>query len=255
MSTEITAFDYGQLDAPVAEFLRTKERNMRDIVGKAYTDLGRELKEAQDALARQGSKYDGVFERWYTQIGWKKEQVYRMIRRYNLVTNCDEVSRQLLEDIPVSLAYEIAAPSADSTEAKRTAKAAVLNGDITTLREYRAMVERYEAERERAEKAEEQARKYAEDYEVVRDTLESMTQSYEGHVPNELEVAQVAARFSESVRTIVGEFSYLEHYVTEFKYAKEAVRREYQTSLDALYDFVDKLSGALGKSDVTIIDI
>lgn len=102
---------------------------MREIVGKAYTELGRELKEAQDELRRRGSKYEGVFERWYTTIGWKKEQVYRLIRRYNLVTNCDEVQSEILEDLPVSLTYEIAKPSADSTQAKTQAKAEVLAGD------------------------------------------------------------------------------------------------------------------------------
>lgn len=34
---------------------------MREIVGKTYTELGRELKEAQDTLS---SNRNGVFEKW-----------------------------------------------------------------------------------------------------------------------------------------------------------------------------------------------
>ncbi|MHA2853396.1 hypothetical protein ACXZ7E_05390 [Paenibacillus lautus] len=109
--------------ATTADFLRTKERNMREIVGKAYTELGRELKEAQEALTGT-NQYDGMFERWYTSIGFKRAKVYALIDRYKLLLRNSE-DRQLLEDLPVSLSYEIAAPSADSTEPKRQAKAAV----------------------------------------------------------------------------------------------------------------------------------
>ena len=116
-----------QLDGKTADFLRTKERNMREIVGRAYTELGRELKEAQDALANH-NKYEGVFEKWYNAIGFKRDAVYRLIRRYDVIANCEDMSqRELLEDLPVSLSYEIAAPSAESTEPKRQAKRAVLN--------------------------------------------------------------------------------------------------------------------------------
>lgn len=54
MSNEVVIFDYNQLDINTAEFLQQKENNMREIVGKAYTELGRELKEAQERLAKHG---------------------------------------------------------------------------------------------------------------------------------------------------------------------------------------------------------
>ncbi|MDZ5609294.1 hypothetical protein U2I54_20065 [Bacillus pseudomycoides] len=41
--------------------------------------------------------------------------------------------------MPVSLTYEIAKPSAESTEPKRRAKQAVLNGEVKTLKEYREL--------------------------------------------------------------------------------------------------------------------
>jgi len=102
---------------------------MREIVGRAYTELGRELKEAQEALSKNGY---GCFEKWCESIGFQPRQSRRLIDRYELIrTNCPQ--QELLEDLPVSLSYEIAAPSAESTEPKRQAKRAVLNGDIRTL--------------------------------------------------------------------------------------------------------------------------
>lgn len=61
----------------------------------------------------------------------KKDAVNRLIQRYDLlVANCDDQHRQLLEDLPVSLSYEIAAPSAESSEPRHQAKAAAPEGDI-----------------------------------------------------------------------------------------------------------------------------
>src|SRR5690606_5099176 len=72
---------------------------------------------------------NGVFEKWCEYIGMSHKQVTRLIQRYDMLTNCHDKS-ELLEDLPVSLSYEIAAPSAESTEPKRQAKRAVLNGDV-----------------------------------------------------------------------------------------------------------------------------
>lgn len=160
VSTQV--FDYTELDVTTADFLRKKELNMREIVGKAYTDLGRELKEAQDALAKNGY---GCFRAWCESIGMKKDAVSRLIQRYDLiVANCDE--REMLEDLPLSLTYEIAKPSAESTEAKAQAKSEVMNGDIDTLKAYRERIAELEAQAKQAtEKAEqaESARQIAEE--------------------------------------------------------------------------------------------
>src|SRR5690625_4561635 len=152
MTKELTQFKYEQLDESTADFLRTKETNMREIVGRAYTELGKELYEAQQKLARQGSKYDGVFEKWYTAIGFKRQKVYDLINRYNLLRNSEEVSEiELIEDLPVSLSYEIAKPAADATPAKAQAKSEVLAGDIASLKEYRERIKELERKAEQAE--------------------------------------------------------------------------------------------------------
>ncbi|KXZ22339.1 hypothetical protein P4T89_13030 [Bacillus nakamurai] len=134
----LTEFKYDLVDQSTADFLKQKEFNMREIVGKAYTKLGRELKEAQEHLASH-NKYQGVFEKWFRSIGLKRDAVWRLINRYDLIANCDNIEKGLLEDLPVSLTYEIAKPSSESTESKKQAKKAVLNGEVKTLKEYKEL--------------------------------------------------------------------------------------------------------------------
>jgi chromosome segregation ATPase len=126
-------FDYGQLDKTTSEFLHKKETNMRDIVGKAYTDLGRELKEAQEKLRRQGTT-EGVFQKWYESLGFNSKQVSRLLQRYELLTNCQEPQKILIEELPVSLTYEIAKPSAN-----QDLKEKVLDGEVKSLKEYKEL--------------------------------------------------------------------------------------------------------------------
>ncbi|KIN27590.1 hypothetical protein [Bacillus subtilis] len=138
MTNELsTEFKYDLVDQSTADFLHQKEFNMREIVGKAYTEMGRELKEAQNYLANY-NKYQGIFVKWCESIGLKKDKVYSLIQRYDLLFGNSE-KIELLEDLPVSLTYEIAKPSSESTESKKQAKEAVLNGEIKTLKEYKEL--------------------------------------------------------------------------------------------------------------------
>jgi hypothetical protein len=153
-------FNYEQLDVSTSEFLQAKEKNMRDIASNAATQIGGELKEAQDELSKH--RY-GCFEEWYTSLGFKKDAVYRLIRRYSLiVANCD--NRNLLEELPKSLVYEIAKPSVDPELKQR-----VFDGDIATLKEYK------ELEKEKKQ-IEEKAKKLEESNEVLQQTYNELSQ-------------------------------------------------------------------------------
>ncbi|UDK97475.1 hypothetical protein EYB33_14675 [Lysinibacillus sphaericus] len=156
-------FDYAELDVTTAEFLRKKESNMREIVGKAYTDLGRELKEAQEALAKNGY---GCFGAWLGSIGVAKRTAYEWIDRYEMFVRIPHNQREVFEDLPISLSKAISAKSSESNEAKSQAKVEVLNGDIDTLKAYRERITELESQAKRAtEKAEqaESARQIAEE--------------------------------------------------------------------------------------------
>lgn len=129
---------------------------MRTIATNAVTQMGKELKEAQDELS---NNYRGVFEGWYTALGFKKQTVYNLINRYKLVVqNLDDSN--LIESLPKSLIYEVAKPSSD-TELKQK----VFDGDITTLKEYKEL--------EKAKKeAELKSNQYIEENKQLKQKLE-----------------------------------------------------------------------------------
>ena len=131
LSTKITQFDYSQLDTSTSEFLKLKEDSMRFIMTNATTQIGKELKEAQDRLSKDGY---GCFEEWYVSLGFKTTNVYRLIQRFNLIDSSNLEETKLLEELPLSLTYEIAKPSVD-----QGLKENVLTGDITTFKEYKKL--------------------------------------------------------------------------------------------------------------------
>lgn len=158
MTNEITQFKYEQLDESTADFLRQKESNMRQIVGKAYTELGKELYEAQQELANHRN---GVFEEWYTALGFKKQSVYNYINRYKFIVQQldDKEDIESFEELPAPLQYAVANPNAESTPEKAQAKTEVLAGDIATLKEYRERIKGLERKAEQAEQQAEAERK------------------------------------------------------------------------------------------------
>jgi hypothetical protein len=230
-------FKYEMLDGSTAEFLRKKESNMREIVGKAYTELGRELKEARDRLAGR-NQYDGIFRKWCESIGMKKDAVNRLIQRFELVAKCDDQTQELLEDMPLTLTYEIAKPSADSTEPKRQAKQAVLNGDVKTLKEYRELEQRLRDEQERRKRAEQ-------DYEDIRqafvNTQEEQARDNVQRVDTSTEINGTALEFSTTVRGLIQRYAYLQNYKSSFAGMNEISRDEYEKSFDALISFATQV--------------
>src|SRR5690625_2423471 len=170
MTNELTKFKYEQLDESTADFLRQKESNMRQIVGKAYTEIGKELKEARDRLAGN-NQYDGVFLKWLEYIGMERTKAHRLINRYELVANCNDQTRDLLEDMPITLTYEIARPNSENIPEKAQAKSEVLAGDIATLKEYRERIKELERKAEQAEQRAEAERAERERLEIENEEL------------------------------------------------------------------------------------
>jgi chromosome segregation ATPase len=151
-------FNYSQLQPEMANFLREKETNMKEIVGSAYTRIGKELKDAQDKLSQNGY---GCFQEWYESLGFKKDKVYRMIKRYNLILANSE-KQDLIEDLPLSLSYEIAKNSADPE-----LKQQVLDGDITSHKEFKKL----KKEKEKLEEEKERLKENNQFLEEIRDGL------------------------------------------------------------------------------------
>ncbi|MED2979540.1 hypothetical protein P4284_23035 [Bacillus swezeyi] len=290
MANELDKFRYKQLDDSTAEFLRIKESKMREIVGKAYTDLGRELKEAQERLSNH-NKYKGAFEKWLHHIGMSREQANRLIRRFDLVTNCDNIQANILEDLPVSLTYEIARPSAESTEPKRQAKQAVLNGEVKTLKEYRELLAEKEAAEAALKQSESQREQAEREADLLRDKLERAEETepeirteyvevktpdpelvaenerykelfgdismYEGRttrVTNGDAITYTVREFSEDVRKFVEKYGHLTHFVREFNEMIDEGKEEYRKSIHAMLTLMNSIQRAMNEKEAIIIN-
>lgn len=137
LTIENKPFDYTKIDSSVAEFLKLKESNMREAVGRAETKVGQELHEGRNALSKHGY---GCFEEWYTSLGLKKTKVYQLIERFELIVhNTDK--QNLLEELPLSLSYEVAKKTADPE-----LKQQVLDGEINSLKQWHKEKQRMEME-------------------------------------------------------------------------------------------------------------
>jgi len=123
-------FEYNIVDENVAKYLQNKEIEIKNIFAHAYTDLGRILFEAQEKLSGS-NQYDGVFYKWFSSLGFKKDKVYSLISRYKLlIGNSDK--QNLIEKLPLSLSYEISKESCPLE-----LKELVLTGKIKSLKEFK----------------------------------------------------------------------------------------------------------------------
>jgi len=284
----LSGFNYLQLSGDIAATLKQKEIAMKEIINKAYTDLGRELKHAQDILSKNGY---GCFREWTDSIGLKKDTVNRLIQRYELIVAACDHQADLLEDLPVSLTYEIARPSAESTEPKRQAKQAVLDGEVKTLKEYRELLAEKEAAEARLCEAESHRERAEKEAELLRDKLERVEESepetvteyievettdpkivaenerykelfgdismYEGRttrVTNGDAITYTVYEFSEDVRKFVEKYGHLTHFVQEFNGMISEGKQEYKKAIHAMQTLMRSIDRSIDEEGSIIIN-
>lgn len=137
---ESVTFDYSSMDNETATFLQEKANNIVRIKAMSMLAVAKELKEAQGVLSNNKT---GTFLVWCKSVGYEKSTVYDYIRTLDyIVRNSDNIEN--LESIKPSLLFAISKPSAPAELQK-----AVLDGDITSHKEYQeALKAKAEAEQE-----------------------------------------------------------------------------------------------------------
>lgn len=129
---EPTSFDYSRLDDETSVFLKQRVRNMESIADDTRYRMGKELFQAQERLA---DHYKGTFVKWFKSLGLDKDNVYFWINEFKFSRN--------LENTKQALNFGSASKSLKKDVMKKNApneaKQAVLNGDITTHKEYVAL--------------------------------------------------------------------------------------------------------------------
>lgn len=128
----LETFDYSQLDENTSTFLKQRVKNMESIANDTRYQMGRELFKAQERLAKH---YKGTFYKWFQSLGLNKDDVYFWINEFKLSRNLDNAKQAL----NFGLASKTLKKDVMKKSAPEEAKQAVLNGDIKTHKEYKAL--------------------------------------------------------------------------------------------------------------------
>lgn len=139
-------FNYAVLSAELGDYLKRKEEQLKNEYMNFTANCGRIFAEAQEKLAKHGfGENNGVFEKWITSMGFTKPTVYRMISIYNFRSSQIETNegQAVFDALPKTLQADISAPSAPPQLVEQ-----VMNGDITTHKEYIALKKELEAAEE-----------------------------------------------------------------------------------------------------------
>lgn len=205
-------FNYAVLTAELGDYLRHKEEQLRNEYMNFTANCGRIFAEAQEKLAKHGfGESNGVFEKWITSMGFKKSTVYEMIKIHQFRSSEIRTNEQaqLFDSLSKSLQYEVAKPSAPPELVEQ-----VMNGDITTHKEYIELKkqldetkENLEMSKDDAQKAEERA-EYAENINsklsVKNSELEQRVKELESRpidvaVPDEEEIERLSLEKSKGL--------------------------------------------------------
>jgi hypothetical protein len=155
-------FDVAEVTTEVADKLRKHELTIKGIQSKAIYEIGEELKAAQQELANHRN---GMFYAWCESIGMKITSVKNILGYHDFISQ-NLTNKDILETLPKSLVYEAGKKSAP---AELTQK--VLDGEITTHKQWQEEMKAMKERTEQAERAKEEAERRAEQAEQANEAL------------------------------------------------------------------------------------
>lgn len=142
-------FNYAVLSSELGDFLKRKEQQLKNEYMNFTANCGAIFAEVQEKLAKDGH---GTFIKWIESMGFKKDTVYRMIDvnkfRLSLIAKDENGTQEIFDALPKYLQYYISKPSAPAELVEQ-----VLNGDITTHKDYIALKKQLEEARSETENA------------------------------------------------------------------------------------------------------
>ncbi len=98
-----------EVEEGTINYLKNQTIKLHGTMAKAYGDLGQIFSETQEKLA---NNKNGIFEKWFTALGYAKRSVYNLINRHNYIVQ-NLHNKELIESLPLTLSYEITSPNCD----------------------------------------------------------------------------------------------------------------------------------------------
>lgn len=166
MQYSIDEFQYNSLPQELSDSIIEKENVLNGIKHRYAKEVGKVFYEAQQEFSDYNN--GGLFEKWYSSLGFKKRNVYNYIQIYNEVQQLHGDQLETFEELPKRLQLEVSKPS-HNPELKEK----VLDGDVKTHKEYKELERQLkqrdeqnsqlQSQLEQAQRSEEIARKQLED--------------------------------------------------------------------------------------------
>lgn len=151
-----SAFDYTGLNVVTVDTLHLAENIIRSARQKYIVDLAGAVDMAHEELVRNSDGHnqhtEETFVAWCRSVGISKTTAYQLLQVQALITGATPEEQAVLEAASPSLLYAAAKPSAPAELVQ-----AVRDGDITTHKQYQALLAQYNAERAARERAEHEA--------------------------------------------------------------------------------------------------
>ena len=165
MQYSVDEFKYNELPKELSDFIIEKENILNGIKHRYAKEVGKVFYEAQQEFSDFNN--GGLFEKWYTSIGFKKQNVYNYIQIYNEVQQLDGDQLETFEELPKRLQLEISKPS-HIPELKEK----VLDGDIKTHKEYKELERQLKQRDEQNAQLQSQVKQAQRSEEIARKKLE-----------------------------------------------------------------------------------
>lgn len=213
-------FDYSLVDSETAEFLKEREYTINGIAEDARIKIGRELKKAQDKLANHGN---GVFVKWYESGGLNKHQVHYYINLERLSTNMDELQKDNFLNAPKSLQKEVM-----KKNVPEDLKQKVLDGDITTHKEYKQLQKDKEELEQQNAQLQSQVEQAQRSEEIAKKQLENAENREPEVVEKEIVKEVVPDRINKQLENLKNDKKLLEQREKELSDLKRRFKEQEQ---------------------------
>ena len=163
----LPAFDYSGLDIVTVDTLHLAEKIIRSARQKYIVDLAEAVSMAHEELVRNSDGHnqhsDETFVAWCRSVGISKTTAYQLLQVQVLLSGATPEEQTVLEAASPSLLYAAAKPSAPAELVQ-----AVKDGDITSHKQYQALLAKYDEEKAARAKAEKSAKAMKEGYSVAQ---------------------------------------------------------------------------------------
>lgn len=151
----LAAFDYSGLSEKTVATLHVAEKMIKDARKQYILDVADAVGLAHDELCGTGvrnsdtgkfEKQEDTFRAWCASMGISRTTAYQLLQVSELFCGSTPNEQKVLEQASPSLLYAAAKPSAPAQLVQQ-----VKDGDITTHKQYQALLAQLKAEQERAD--------------------------------------------------------------------------------------------------------